>query len=50
MHFNKNNGQLGKDGCLQFVFDRKSVFLIKKEEGFDEDELTLMLIDAGAED
>ena len=23
MHFGKNNGTLGKDGCLQFVFERK---------------------------
>ncbi len=50
MHFSKNNGALGKDGCLQFVFDRKGVFVIKMEEGMDEDELTLELIDCGAED
>jgi len=50
MHFGKNNGTLGKDGSLQFVFDRKGVFVIKTDEGFDEDELTLELIDVGAED
>lgn len=50
MHFSKNNGALGKDGCLQFVFDRKSVFVLKLDDVADEDELTLELIDAGAED
>ena len=40
---------LGKDGCLQFVFDRKGVFLIENN-GFDEDDFTMEMIDAGAED
>ena len=49
MYFNKYNGSLGKDGCLQFVFNRKGVFEIA-DEGIDEDELTMELIDVGAED
>ena len=49
MHFNKFNGALGKDGCLQFIFDHKGVFMIEKGE-LDEDELTMELIDAGADD
>ncbi|MEE2787703.1 MAG: YebC/PmpR family DNA-binding transcriptional regulator [Myxococcota bacterium] len=49
MYFNKYNGSLGKDGCLQFVFNRKGVFEIAGE-GIDEDELTMALIDVGAED
>jgi len=57
--FKKNNGSLGKDGCLQFIFDRKGIFEIKMtKEGLkgailsigDEDEITLELIDCGAED
>ncbi len=48
-YFNRHNGSLGKDGCLQFIFDQKAVYTIKGE-GIDEDELTLELIDAGAEE
>ena len=48
-YFNKYNGSLGKDGCLQFVFERKGVFLLNSE-GLDEDEFTLDAIDAGAEE
>lgn len=47
--FNKSGGSLGKDGCLQFIFDRKSVFIVPKE-GLVEDDFTLEMIDAGAED
>ena len=48
-YFNKFNGSLGKDGCLQFVFERKGVFLLNAE-GLDEDEFTMEMIDGGAED
>ena len=49
-YFNKCGGSLGKDGCLQFIFDRKAVFTIPSEQVKDEEELQLELIDAGAED
>lgn len=49
MHFNKNNGSLGTNGSLEFIFDHKAVFTVPKEN-IDEDEFTLELIDAGAED
>ncbi|HAA55841.1 MAG TPA: YebC/PmpR family DNA-binding transcriptional regulator [Myxococcales bacterium] len=48
-YFNKFNGSLGKDGCLQFIFDRKGVFTLNAE-GLDEEEFMLEMIDAGAED
>ncbi|MBC75883.1 MAG: YebC/PmpR family DNA-binding transcriptional regulator [Halobacteriovoraceae bacterium] len=48
-YFNKCNGSLGKDGCLQFIFDRKAVFIVPKGE-LDEEEFTLEMIDIGAED
>jgi len=48
-YFNKCNGSLGKDGCLQFIFDRKAVFTIPKGD-LDEDDFTLEMIDVGAED
>ena len=49
MYFNKFNGSLGQNGCLQFIFDRKGVFLIEMEN-LDEDEVQLELIEEGAED
>lgn len=48
-YFNKSGGSLGKDGCLQFIFDRLAVFTVPKGE-LDEEEFTLEMIDAGAED
>lgn len=47
--FNKYDGNLGKNGSLTFLFDRKGVFTISKGE-FDADEFELEMIDAGAED
>ena len=48
-YFRKYGGNLGKDGCLETVFDRKGIFTIDLGEK-DGDEFTLELIDAGAED
>ena len=48
-HFNKHGGSLGKDGQFQFLFDKKAIFIIPKS-GLTEEELTLDLIDAGAEE
>ena len=47
--FTKNGGSLGKEGCLQFVFERKAIFEIPKGN-IDIDDLTMSLIDVGAED
>jgi len=47
--FNKFNGSLGTNGSLSFVFDRKGIFSIPKEN-YNADEHELELIDAGAED
>ncbi len=48
-YFTRSGGSLGKDGCLQFIFERKGVFTFPKGK-LDEEELTLELIDAGVED
>ncbi len=45
----KYEGSLGTSGSVEFLFDRKGIFVINEGE-FDEDELTLELIDAGAEE
>ncbi len=48
-YFRKCNGSLGVNGSLEFIFERKAVFMVPAE-GIDEDEFTLELIDAGAEE
>lgn len=48
--FNKYGGSLGTNGSLSFLFDRKGIFSIPKEDGLDMDEFELEIIDAGAED
>lgn len=47
--FNKNGGSLGTSGSLEFIFDRKAVFMVPAE-GLNEDDFTLEMIDAGAEE
>lgn len=46
MYFSRGNGTLGKTGSLEFMFDRKGVFRIPKENVKPED-LELELIDYG---
>ncbi|MGL1887103.1 MAG: YebC/PmpR family DNA-binding transcriptional regulator [Reichenbachiella sp.] len=48
--FNKNEGSLGTNGSLEFLFDRKGVFSLPVPEGLDLDEFELEIIDGGAED
>lgn len=47
--FDKNGGNLGTDGSVMFMFDRKGLIEIEKEK-VDFDELMLEVIDLGAED
>ncbi|RRO19623.1 YebC/PmpR family DNA-binding transcriptional regulator [Flavobacteriaceae bacterium 14752] len=47
--FTKGGGSLGTNGSLEFLFDRKGVFLLDKESlEIDREELELELIEAGA--
>ena len=48
--FDKNGGNLGNSGCVGFMFDRKGVIAIEKEDGPDEDTLMMDALDCGAED
>lgn len=47
--FDKNGGNLGTDGSVMFMFNRKGLIEIEKE-GIDFDELMLNVIELGAED
>jgi transcriptional/translational regulatory protein YebC/TACO1 len=48
--FNKAGGSLGTSGSLSFLFDHKSFFKIKLQDGMDLEELEFELIDYGAEE
>lgn len=49
MHFNRNGGELGKTGSLDYLFERKGVFKIKNEN-VNLEELEMELIDFGCEE
>ena len=49
--FDRAGGNLGTSGCVSYMFNKKGVLVIDKEEtSMDEDELMMLAIDAGAED
>jgi YebC/PmpR family DNA-binding regulatory protein len=48
--FNKRGGNLGTNGSLSFLFERKGVFTIPQNLITDMDEFELEIIDAGVED
>ena len=47
--FNKNAGNLGEVGCVDWIFEQRGIIGVSLEK-HDPDELTLEAIDAGAED
>lgn len=49
-YFDKNGGNLGQNGCVGFMFDRKGMIVIEKADGIDEDTLMMDALEAGAED
>ncbi len=49
--FTKGNGNIGAQGSVSFMFDKKGQIIIDKEEcEMDPDELMMLALDAGAED
>lgn len=49
--FSKHGGNLGENGSVSFMFDRRGYIVILNEDGkIDEDDITLEAIEAGAED
>lgn len=51
-YFNKAGGSLGTSGCVDFMFEHKSIFKVKLKEGasVDIEELELEMIDFGADE
>lgn len=48
--FNKYGGSMEKTGALDFIFDQKGIFVLDIPEDWNQEEFTLEIIDAGAED
>ncbi len=48
-YFNKHGGELGQNGMLNYLFDRKGIFVVPRGE-INQDEFEMEVIDAGAED
>ena len=48
--FSKNGGNLGETGSVGYMFSKKGVIVVSKEAAPDEDKLTEVVLDAGAED
>ena len=49
--FDKSGGNLGTTGCVSYMFSKKGVIVIEKENcPLDEEELMMLALDSGAED
>lgn len=48
--FSRHGGNLGESGCVNWMFKQKALFVVEKENFDDEDELTEIVLEAGAED
>ncbi|MFG6114199.1 YebC/PmpR family DNA-binding transcriptional regulator [Halobacillus sp. MO56] len=49
--FNKNDGNLGENGCVSYMFDRKGYLVIERSaHDVEEDDVMLEAIEAGAEE
>lgn len=49
--FDKFGGNMGQNGCVSFMFDKKGIIIIENEYSeIDEDDITMDALEAGAED
>ncbi len=48
--FDKYGGNLGTNGCVSFMFDKRGQFIIEKKQEIDEDRLMMTALEAGALD
>ncbi len=49
-YFDKFGGNLGQTGSVSFMFNKKGVILIEKDDKIEEDNLMMEALEAGAED
>lgn len=48
--FSRNGGNLGESGCVAWMFDRKGLIVLDQDTSYDEDEVMMTALEAGAED
>lgn len=48
--FDKYGGNLGANGCVSYMFQRKGQMIIERTEEIDEEELMMQALEVGAED
>lgn len=48
--FSKYGGNLGESGCVSWMFNKKAIFVVEKDNFPDEETLMLLALDNGAED
>lgn len=48
--FGKHGGNLGENGCVSWLFTRKGLILIPRDDELDEDHVMELVLEAGAED
>ncbi len=48
--FDKHGGALGSNGCVSYLFQRKGIIIVPREEGLDSDMLMMDALEAGAKD
>ena len=48
--FDKHGGNLGTNGCVSFMFEKKGQIMIENVSSIDEEDLMMIALDAGAED
>ena len=48
--FDKHGGSLGSNGCVSYLFQRKGIIIVPREEGLDGDALMMDALEAGAKD
>ena len=48
--FSKHNGNLGETGCVSWMFKQKGLFIVEQSGKIQEEDLMLLVLDAGAED
>lgn len=48
--FDKHGGNLGANGCVSWMFNKKGILIVEKNETINEDNLMMLALEAGAED
>ena len=48
--FDKHGGSLGASGCVSYLFKRKGIIILEKNDKMDSDEILMQALEAGAKD